>query len=711
MASMQGIVLTMNGNIIQGATLNNGIVSANVTLLPGLNSFSISATNLCGNDSKTSTINFNNCTSPILNITSPTNTGLTVTSNTFNLSATVQNISTIQEVSISLNGAPVNNANLTNGQITASVNLVPGVNNFYVNTTNSCGNDTKSFTVNYDNCKTPIIQINAPTTNNTSVLNSNYTFNASVQNIAASEGIVMTLNGTVVSGINFVNGQISANVILSPGINTFTITATNGCGTDSETKTLTFNNCTAPVVSITNPVSGSANVINSNFNFTGSVQNMNSSEGVVLTLNGNPISNLNFSNGQVNANVTLNPGVNTFSLSATNACGNDNATLAITFDNCVAPIVNFTTDPSTGSVTSATSLLFSAEIINYSPSTVIVVKANGNVVNSYNNNNGIISKNVNLPIGTVSIEITATNNCGTDTKTYTITRCDRATITIQNPILEASTTTNSSESIIFNITNASSSEISITQNGNVLSGFGLIGTLYQGQVNLINGLNTFNLSVNTSCSQVTKTITIDYVAPTNPINNTDGGTNNNSNGSGGSNDGHDNNGHGNNTDGIDSSNPGQGSGGPNGQTDTNGGVDDENGTQNSGSNGPQNSNNGTPTNGNGGNSNGNNSQNGNGNKNANYGNGNQNITKPSTNVTKPNPTSKPENTNNGGSKPTVNKTVKTNTTPANTAKPENSNGNSEKGNNQKTEPSKQGTEIKTEPQKPGNKTKGIGGGK
>ena len=711
--SLQGIILTMNGTIIQGATLNNGVISANVTLIPGLNSFSISATNLCGNDSKTSTINFNNCTAPVLNLTSPTNTGLTVINSAFNLTASIQNISSIQEVSITFNGAPVTNVNLSNGQIAASVNLVPGVNNFYLTATNSCGNDTKSFTIIYDNCKAPSIQINTPATNDLSVVNSNYTFNASVQNMTTAQGIVMTLNGNTVSGINYSNGQISANVILTPGLNTFVITATNGCGSDTKTKTITFNNCTVPVVSIINPTSGNNNVINSNFIFSGTVQNMNSSAGIVLTLNGNPISNVSFSNGQVTANVTLIPGINTFSLTASNACGNDNAVSTITFDNCVAPIVNFTTNPISGTVTSATTLLLSAEIINYSPSTVLTVKANGNIVNSYNNNNGIISKNVNLPIGTISIEITASNNCGTDTKTYTITRCDRATITLQNPISEAYTTTNSSEVIIFNVTNVSSSEISITQNENALSGFTLTGTTYQGQVTLISGLNTFDLSINTNCSQVTKTITIEYVAPSSPINNSDGGTNNNGNGTGGSTDGHDNNGHGNNTDGVDSSNPGQGGGGPNGQTDTNGGVDDENGTQNSGSSGSQNSNNNTPTNGNGPNSNGNNPQNGNGNgnKNANSGNGNQNPTKPATNVIKPNQNSKPENTNNGGNKPTVNKQVTTNPTPTNISKPENSNGDAMKENNQKTEPSKQGTDIKTEPQKPVNKPKGIGGGR
>ncbi len=713
MTNAQGIVITLNGNVVSGVNYSNGQVSANVILTPGLNTFVITATNGCGSDTKTKTITFNNCDTPIINVTSPTNTGLSVINSAFNIIASVQNISSIQEVSISLNGSLVTNANLSNGQIEASVNLVPGENNFYLTATNSCGNDTKSFTIIYHNCKTPAIQINTPATNDISVVNSNYTFNASVQNITTTQGIVMTLNGNTVSGINYSNGQVSANVILTPGLNTFVIKATNGCGSDTKTKTITFNNCSVPAVSITNPTSGNDNVFNSNFIFSGLVQNMISSDGVVLTLNGNPISNINFSNGQVTANVTLIPGINTFTLTATNGCGNDNALSTITFDNCVAPIVKFTTDSISGTVTSATTLLLSAEIINYSPSTAITIRENGNIVNSYNNNNGIISKNVNLPIGTISIEITASNNCGTDTKTYTITRCDRATITLQNPITEAYTTTNSSEVIIFNVTNVSSSEISITQNGNALSGFTLTGTTYQGQVNLISGLNTFDLSINTNCSQVTKTITIEYVSPSNPINNSDGGTNNNGNGTGGSIDGHDNNGHGNNTDGVDSSNPGQGGGGPNGQTDTNGGVDDENGTQNSGSSGSQNSNNNTPTNGNGSNSNGNNPQNGNGNgnKNANSGNRNQNPTKPTTNVTKPNQNSKPENTNNGGNKPTVNKQVTTNPTPTNISKPENSNGNAVKENNQKTEPSKQGTDIKTEPQKPVNKPKGNGGGR
>lgn len=789
MTSLQGIVLTMNGNVIQGATLNNGVISANVNLSPGLNSFSISATNSCGNDLKNCTINFNNCTAPILNIVTPSISGLTVVNSAFNLLASVQNISSLQGITITMNGIAINNANFSNGQISANVTLTPGVNNFFLSATNSCGNDTKSFTVVYDDCKTPSIQMNSTSSNNQTVISSNYTFNAIVQNLTSNQGIVLTINGNAISDYTFINGHISANVILTPGLNTFSLSATNACGTDNGNSSVTYNNCIAPIVNFTTiPVSGSTittstlsitaeiinynsstvitvkangnivnsynnnngiisktvnlpigtntfeitavnecgsdtksytikydnckapvvqinsqsvnnqTVVNSNYSFSATVQNISSIQGIILTVNGNNVSGINYNNGQVSANINLVPGLNTFSITVSNGCGTDNAISNVNYENCNAPIVNFTTIPVSGSTTSLTSIPMSAEIINYNSSTSITVMANGNIVNNYNNNNGLITKTVNLPIGTTTFEITASNACGSDSKSYSINRCDRSKIALLTPSNENYTTTNPTENLLFSVENVfNNSEITISQNGIILSGFNLSNNSFQGQVNLINGVNTFVININTACSQITKTITIDYKDPTNPLNNNDGGTIINTNENNGSNDVHDNNGHGNNIDGVDSSNPGQGNGGPNGQQDTNGGVDDENGTQNTENNKPSNVNSGNSK---GENQNNSSNQNSNNNKNANTGSGNNNLNKPTVNVNKPNQTSKPENNGNSGSNPNLNKPINKNITPTNINPSENSDTNSEKGNSQKTEP-----------QKPLNKPKGIGGGK
>ena len=318
-----------------------------------------------------------------------------------------------------------------------------------------------------------------------------------------------------------------------------------------------------------------------------------------------------------------------------------------------------------------------AEIVNFNNSTTVSVQLNGVQLNNYNYTNGIISQTINLPAGTSTFEISANNACGSDTKTFTITRCESAKIELINPTSEASSINKSLTAVVFKLTNvANASEITISQNGTILNNFVYLMPYYKGQANLVNGKNTFTISVNNACNQLSKTITIDY----NPgIENNSGGTNN-PNPTG--NNTNSNNGHGNNSDGVDSSNPGKGSGGPNGQTDTNGGVDDENGTPNNNTN----SGNSSPRIGSG--------------------------TKPNTTTSKPESTPKPTNTNNSGVKiqnSTKSENTNTNNKPSssptpsvNVNKPENTNKNIQNKSEENTTPS---------PIKQGNETKGKGGGK
>ena len=288
----------------------------------------------------------------------------------------------------------------------------------------------------------------------------------------------------------------------------------------------------------------------------------------------------------------MNQGVNVVGITVNNGCNTVTETITITQSApCVPPSINFLNTIPSGGSTNATSMALSAQIQNYTSNTTVLVKVNGNPTNNYTNVNGLISGQINLPNGTLTIEISATNSCGTATESYNISRCKDATVTLNSPNTNQIATSNSTQLVKFNVSNVTSiNQIALTLNNQPITGFNFSGNEVSANIPLNQGVNVVGITVNNGCNTVNKSISITYIPNTNGIGN------GNDNG---------NNGHGNNSDGVDSSNPGQGSGGPNGQNDTNGGVDDENGNGSSGNN----SNSGGQNNGSNPNNNNSNGQN------------------------------------------------------------------------------------------------------
>lgn len=623
-STSQGITLTQNG-VNKNFNYSNNTLSSSLQLIPGNNTIAISTNNSCGNDVKFLNVNYNNCIDPVINITQPSIPGNAVNTAPFNFQASVQNMTGMQGITLTHNGNIVSSATFNNGIVSATVTLVSGLNTFSISARNACGNMVQTTTINYNNCVAPIVTLSNPQNVTTTTTASNYNLILNALNVNSTSGLSITQNGNPLTNFSFVNGQISASINLIPGTNNFYVNAINNCGNDSKSFSIIYDNCKAPVISISNSVNPSQPIFNSNYQFLATIENMNSAQGISLMLNGVAIQNTNFIGNQLTANVVLSPGVNNFVVSAQNGCGNVSQTLSLNYVVCRSPIINLTTNPISGATTTNAQLNFTAQVLNVNSNTTINMTMNGTPVNSFTNNIGSISANLTLSLGINTINLSAQNECGVDIETYTINYQQPENNTDSNP-----------QTIV-------------------------ICLPLQGR----NGNAT------------TMTIPISEWPSYQSLGATQGPCleNNNGNPNG-------NNGHGNNLDGVDSSNPGQGSGGPNGQTDTNNGVDDENGggngNNNSGGNGSSNGsnnsggsgiNNNSNNSGGSSNSNNNNSGNGSGNGNNNSGgNGNgkamnnngNNINKPNTgNINSSKPSGNPnQNTNTvkpvNNQKPTVN---------------------------------------------------------
>ena len=514
MTSAQGMLLSLNGTSISNFNFNSGTVTANLTLQNGLNTIVLKATNACGTDIKTITIFYTNCTAPVVIISSPTNANGTVASAAYTFGAAIQNITNQQGLMLSLNGSAVTNYTFTNGQLSAAVNLASGMNTFVINATNACGTDMKSLTVNYLNCTAPIVQITNPLSNNVSVTNASYTFQANVQHMTSLQGVSLQRNGSAVSNVSLVNGVISANVTLSIGINTFVLSATNACGTDEKIQSINYVPCTAPQVTITSPTNNNFGVSNPAVNFQATVSNMNSNQGLSLSLNGNPITNFVYLNGQVSAMITLSSGMNTISLSATNTCGNDAQSRVIRYEPCVAPVVTINNPSGSNYTATANSISFAASVQNMTNAQGLSLTVNGVPVSNvqFNPTSGIVSATVSLSTGNNSIVLSANGACGSASKTVNVAYnpCVAPVVNISNPSSNSITVSTNNFAFTANVQNATLPQISLSVNGSNVSNYNLLNGTVTANLNLSNGNNEITLTVTNACGTDTKTVYVKF---------------------------------------------------------------------------------------------------------------------------------------------------------------------------------------------------------
>jgi hypothetical protein len=424
--SGQGILLSLNGSAITNYSFNNGLLSALVNLTYGMNSFVLTATNDCGTDTETRTIQYNACTAPTVAITNPASISSTVSNASFAFSAAVQNAS-LQELSLTVNGVSVSNLNLLNGQVSAMVPLANGNNEVILTATNACGTATKTVYIKYEECLAPIVSITNPSSANSTVSTASYTFNAEIQNSGGGQGINLTLNGMVIPNASFSNGQLSAVLNLANGQNVLVLSASNSCGTDNKTVTITYEQCVAPIVSILNPMDLFYGVNSPIFPFQATIQNMSTSQGINLTVSGSTVSNFNFVNGNFTATLNLPEGVNEIVLTATNTCGTATQLRTIRYQSCIPPVIDIITIPSSGNTVTTSSLSFTASITNYTPAVPVQFVFNGTEISTYQNTAGLINATLTLIPGQNTIELSASSLCGNDSKTYLITFDDGST--------------------------------------------------------------------------------------------------------------------------------------------------------------------------------------------------------------------------------------------------------------------------------------------
>ena len=233
-ASQQNIVFKQNGSINNNFSYNpttHRLIST-VVLVPGQNVFEVIGTNQAGTAQATTVIIYNRvaATPPVVTITNPSINPYETANQTFNLSATVLNVTTANQVNVTLNGQAINNFsfNASNGGVNVLLNLINGSNVITVKGTNNDGTDQKQTVIIYRPVQTvqpPVVQFTVPNMDPFTTNTQNYTASISVLNVTAANQIFVIVNGQNTTNFSFSNSVVTLPLNLIDGANTINVSA------------------------------------------------------------------------------------------------------------------------------------------------------------------------------------------------------------------------------------------------------------------------------------------------------------------------------------------------------------------------------------------------------------------------------------------------------------------------------------------------------
>lgn len=542
------ISVTTNGSPIPTSLLSfnpsTGQLNFTSNLMAGANTVTISATNVAGADSKSITIMYSQPVAaippPYITIVNPAVNPFTSTVNVLPINAVVQNVTSVGQISVTTNGAPMPTSllsfNPSTGQLNFTSNLIAGANTVTVSATNVAGADSKSVTIMYSQPVTsspaPSVTITSPTVNPFNTSSNTASVNAIVLNVVSSSQIAVTINGSVTSAFsyNMSTKQLTLTANLIAGANIVTVAASNASGSDSKSTTIIYSPPFAvalPVVTITspsaNPFTTATNIVPVN----ATVLNVTSSAQIAVAVNGSATSSFtyNVATKQLTLSVNLIAGANIVTITGTNSAGTDSKSTTIIYNQPIAvpaPVVTITTPAVSPFNTAIATAAINATVLNVTSSAQISVAVNGATTSAFTYN--VATKQLTLSASLVAganiVTISATNASGNDSKSTTIIYNQPAAtpapvVTITTPAVSPFNTAIATAAVnatVLNVT--SSSQISVAINGTTSTfAYNLATKQLTLSASLVAGANIITVSATNPSGSDSKTATIIYTAP------------------------------------------------------------------------------------------------------------------------------------------------------------------------------------------------------
>lgn len=538
--SKSQLVVKYNGNVITNYVFNAPNIMYPAILVNGNNILEITATNNDGSDFKNAIVTFEQKVAmgkpPVVNLINPA-LQMNATNNLlYNFKLSVLNVTAKSDVELLFNGVAQSNFtyDVNTKEVFFQTNLVVGNNTVVVKGTNPYGVDSKTINVNYtpqiQAKRPPVVTMVNPLVSPASASNPNYTFKATVTNVLNTSGLVVKYNGTAITNYTYDGFNVNYPATLVQGNNSFEVTATNNDGTDSKTAIVNFRPKAAgapPVVTLINPAMQMNATDNLLYNFKLSVVNVNSKADIELLFNGVAQSNFTYdvNTKEVFFQTNLVTGNNTVSVKGTNTFGVDSKTVHVNYtphDNIkLPPVITFVTPANLSGTSQSTNYIYTATIANMLNSNNLVVKYNGAVVTNYTFNGFDFSYTATLNNGSNSLEITATNNDGSDSKTAVVNYRQKTiarppVVSILSPV-GTPTVNVSTYNFQFKAFFVTQNQIVVTLNGSPVTSYNFASNIGTFVGNLNQGQNILSVTATNVDGTATKTENVMYVTATNTV--------------------------------------------------------------------------------------------------------------------------------------------------------------------------------------------------
>ncbi|MCK5872871.1 MAG: hypothetical protein KAG26_08595, partial [Methylococcales bacterium] len=245
----------VNGNRVNSFSHNNatGNFSSNTVLKRGVNVLKIVAINDCGRVEQSTSIEFTSCVSPFVIIASNSHSQI-VDNAQFTFKASITDVINKNDINFRLNGMNKTfSFNPNTHQFTASLILRRGTNTLELFGSNSCGTDRKEVTIEYVPCTLPTVSIISPLSGNSP--NGQALVKVKLTNVTNRNQIQWRVNGVLnqTGTFNATTQVFQARTVLSNGENNIVVTATNDCGSVTQSVNTLFSPCIPPVVTMILP--------------------------------------------------------------------------------------------------------------------------------------------------------------------------------------------------------------------------------------------------------------------------------------------------------------------------------------------------------------------------------------------------------------------------------------------------------------------------
>jgi len=227
------ITLFLNGRKQSVFTFQKEKLESMLTLKEGRNTILVKAENRDGKDEQQVIVSYKKETPPEVQITNPITNALIKNAGGIKFFASTKNISTKSQVYLSLNSAPYPEFRFRDNKVTATLALIPGLNQIRIRVMNDFGSAEDRVDVRYEPLPKPTIKFIQPAQTGTSTFKSSFLIKAEIKNVTSKRDIKFKINGRSSSTFSFnsKNGLFESRINLDLSTNTISINAVNKSGT------------------------------------------------------------------------------------------------------------------------------------------------------------------------------------------------------------------------------------------------------------------------------------------------------------------------------------------------------------------------------------------------------------------------------------------------------------------------------------------------